>query len=238
MQAGRANGARSSTARSPGRPRDASLDAAILAATTRQLRERGYAAMSLEGVAAAAGTTPPSLRRRYRDKLALALASIEAMPAPALPPATGDPRGDALATLENFRDTMVHRDGLAVFTAIVAERRRHPELLARFQQRILEPRHERLRAALSRGISAGRLPPALDPDLAVGMLTGALYAACLNGQRVPADWAARTLSVLWPACAEPGHPARPGALPAGAAGKAGAVAQVGGQGTRRVRSRA
>jgi AcrR family transcriptional regulator len=41
------------------------LDQAILAAAARQLGEVGYARMSLEAVAAAAGTTVPSLRRRY-----------------------------------------------------------------------------------------------------------------------------------------------------------------------------
>ena len=44
-------------ARSPGRPRDTGLDSAILRAAVRELAERGYAGMSMEGVAAAAGTT-------------------------------------------------------------------------------------------------------------------------------------------------------------------------------------
>jgi AcrR family transcriptional regulator len=239
MQAVRVNQAGRSMARSPGRPRDTSLDAAILAAAIRQLGEQGYAGMSVAAVAAAAGTTPPSLRRRYRDKLALALAGIDAIPARPVPPATGQPRADALAVLENFRDTMVQRDGLAAFTAIVAERRRHPELLARFQSRILEPRHQRLRAALAGGVASGQLPPGLDPELAVSVLTGGLYAACLNGQRVPRTWAARTLGVLWPACAAAGHTARAGALPAraGGAGPAGRGGQRGGAVPRRACSR-
>jgi len=77
--------ANGSSARSPGRPRDAALDGAILAAAVRHLGERGYAGMSIEGVAAAAGTTPPSLRRRYRDKLELAVAGIDAMHTGPLP---------------------------------------------------------------------------------------------------------------------------------------------------------
>ena len=47
-----------------GRPRNQALDGAILSAAARQLGELGYARMSLESVAAAAGTTVPSLRRR------------------------------------------------------------------------------------------------------------------------------------------------------------------------------
>ncbi len=48
-----------------GRPRNPALDRAIVSAAARQLGELGYARMSLESVAAAAGTTVPSLRRRY-----------------------------------------------------------------------------------------------------------------------------------------------------------------------------
>jgi len=57
-----------------GRPRNPALDRAILSAAARQLGELGYARMSLESVAAAAGTTVPSLRRRYQNKAGLAAA--------------------------------------------------------------------------------------------------------------------------------------------------------------------
>jgi AcrR family transcriptional regulator len=62
--------------RAAGRPRNPGLDRAILAAAERQLRELGYARMSLESVAAAAGTTVPSVRRRFRDKAGLAASVI------------------------------------------------------------------------------------------------------------------------------------------------------------------
>jgi AcrR family transcriptional regulator len=47
-----------------------------LSAAARQFGELGYAGMSLESVAAAAGTTVPSLRRRYRNKAELAAVVI------------------------------------------------------------------------------------------------------------------------------------------------------------------
>ena len=55
---------RPTEARPAGRPRDPELDRAILAAAEQQLREAGYAGMSLESVAAAAGTTAPAAQRR------------------------------------------------------------------------------------------------------------------------------------------------------------------------------
>lgn len=187
-----------SPGRSPGRPRDATLDAAILVAAVRHLGERGYAGMSIEGVATAAGTTAPSLRRRYRDKLALALAGIDAMRADPLPRAAGDPRADALAILENLRANLVRRNGLSLLGTILAEQRRNPELLEHFRHRVDEPPRQSLRQALSRGVESGLLQPDLDLDAAVSLLTGSLYASYLRTQRIPDDWAERALGIIWP----------------------------------------
>jgi len=198
-QAGRRDTAVGGTGgRPPGRPRDASLDAAILAAAVRHLGERGYAGMSIEGVAAAAGTSPPSLRRRYPDKLALALAGLDTMPVTPLPRSAVTPRADALAVLENLWDTMVRRNGLPVLAAVLAERDRHPQLIASFRQHVAEPREDRLRAALVRGVVSGSLPAGLDPGLAVSLLTGSLYAGYLRGERIRSDWAERVLGIIWP----------------------------------------
>jgi AcrR family transcriptional regulator len=186
------------TGRPPGRPRDASLDAAILAATVSQLAERGYAGMSIEGVAAAAGTSPPSLRRRYPDKLALALAGVAALQVTELPAAAASPRADALAVLEHIREIMIRANGLAVLAAVMAERDRYPELLARFRRHVAEPREARLRAALVRGVASGSLPAGLDPSLTVSLLTGSLYACYVRGERIRADWAQRVLGIVWP----------------------------------------
>ena len=54
--------------RPAGRPRNPELDAAILAAAEQQLREAGYAGMSMESVATVAGTTVPAVRRRFSSK--------------------------------------------------------------------------------------------------------------------------------------------------------------------------
>ncbi|HUY44900.1 MAG TPA: TetR-like C-terminal domain-containing protein [Streptosporangiaceae bacterium] len=187
-----------SPARFPGRPRDAALDVAILSAAARHLGERGFAGMSMEGVAAAAGTTAPSLRRRFRGKLELAVAGIDAMPAEPLPGATGQPRADALAILENLRANLVRRNGMAIFGTVLAEERRNPELLDHFRQRLEEPRRERLRQALARGAETGHLPVGLDLDAAVSLLIGSLYACYLRTRCIPGDWAERTLGMIWP----------------------------------------
>ncbi len=199
MQGAPQGPARSAAAAPRGRPRDPVLDTAILAAAERQLGERGFAGMSIEGVAAAAGTTAPSLRRRYWGKLELAMAVIDSMRVEPLPEAPGEPRADALAILENFRANMLRPNGMALLGTILAEERRRPELLEHFQQRLAEPRRARLRQALARGAQAGHLPAGLDLDAAANLLIGAFYARYIGSRRIPDRWAEQVLGIVWPA---------------------------------------
>jgi AcrR family transcriptional regulator len=156
--------------------------------------------MTIRGVAAAAGTSAPSLRRRHRGKLELAMAIIDAMQTQPLPAKAKDPRAETLAILRNMHDTMITRNGLAILATLLSEQARHPELLARFRQRVVEPLRRRLRQALSAGVETGQLPAGLDLDLdtAVSMLTGSLYTHYLNGQPLPDAWAERALHIIWP----------------------------------------
>jgi AcrR family transcriptional regulator len=136
---------------------------AILAAAEHQLREAGYAGMSLESVAAAAGTTVPAVRRRFGGKAGLAVAVIDSLRVDRLPAESGPPRRRALAVLRNFRANLLSGNSMAVVGTLLAEERRHPELLAAFRRRLAEPRRAALRRALAEGISAGELP-ALAPS--------------------------------------------------------------------------
>jgi len=126
-------------ARPAGRPRDPELDRAILAAAEQQLREAGYAGMSLESVAAAAGTTVPAVRRRFRSKASVAAAVIDSLRVESMPAESGPPRSRALAVLRNFRANLLRANSMAVAGTLLAEEHRHPELLAAFRHRLVEP---------------------------------------------------------------------------------------------------
>ena len=181
-----------------GRPRDPSLDGRILAAAERRLREHGYAGMSLESVAADAGTTVPSVRRRYRDRPALAAAVIDSMRAEPLPRASGPARERALAVLENFRRNLLLGGSMPLLGTLLAEEDRHPELIERFRVRVVKPRRELLREALSEGVAAGELPDDLNVDAVVNMLIGSFYGCYVASAAIPQDWPARVLRQVWP----------------------------------------
>jgi AcrR family transcriptional regulator len=191
--------ARSSAKRRPGRPRDLRLDASILAEAEKQLRERGYSDMSLESVAAGAGTTVPALRRRYNSKAALATAVVDSLRIEPLRTRTGaPPRKRALAVLENFRRNLEREHSMALLGTMLVEEGRNPELLERFRARLVKARRKLLTDALQAGIAASELPAGTDVDVTVNLLIGSFYARYISHGRISHDWPRRIMDQIWP----------------------------------------
>ena len=181
-----------------GRPRDPTLDQRILAAAEQRLREHGYAGMSIESVAASAGTSVPSVRRRYRDRPALAAAVIDAWRVEPLSDPRGAARQRALAILENFRRNLALGDSMPLLGMLLAEESRHPELIDRFRARLVKPRRALLAEAITAGVAAGELPPDTEVDAVVNLLIGSFYARYVARGAIPRDWARRVLGQVWP----------------------------------------
>ncbi|MDH6133132.1 AcrR family transcriptional regulator [Kitasatospora sp. MAA4] len=178
------------------------MDRAILSAAAHQLGEFGYARMSMESVATAAGTTTPSLRRRYRNKAELVAAVIGSLRVEEPPSGAPTPRAHALAILENFHSNLRAIPALAILGSLLAEEERHPELLHLFKTRIVEPRRELLRQALA----AGDLPYSADLDALTSMLIGSFYGRYVTIDGIPDDWPNRVLCAVWPADTSPASP--------------------------------
>ena len=185
-----------------GRPRNPELDRSLLAAAARQLGELGYARMSLESVATAAGTTVPSLRRRYQNKAELAAAVISSLRVEDPPAGAPSPRAHALAILENFHSNLRATPALAILGSLLAEEERHPELLRLFKTRLVEPR----RALLRQALAAGDLPDSADLDALTSMLIGSFYGRYVTIAGIPDDWPDRVLSAIWPHDTSPASP--------------------------------
>jgi AcrR family transcriptional regulator len=185
-----------------GRPRNPHLDRAILSAAVRQFGELGYARMSLESVAAAAGTTVPSLRRRYRNKAELVAVVIGSLRVEEPPADAPTPRAHALAILENFHSNLRAIPALAILGSLLAEEERHPELLNQFKTRIVEPR----RALLRQALAAGDLADFADLDALTNMLIGSFYGRYITIAGIPDDWPNRVLSAIWPPDTSPAPP--------------------------------
>src|SRR5436190_20339068 len=83
--------------RRPGRPRDPSYDKAILDATLEILFDRGYAGLTIDGVAARTGLGRPTIYRRWSSKPALVIAALAQSVGVSPAPDTGSLRKDLLA---------------------------------------------------------------------------------------------------------------------------------------------
>lgn len=140
--------------RAAGRPRDASVDAALLTATEELLVEQGFDRLSMDAVAARAGIGKAAIYRRWSGKTALVVAAVASLArAPELPD-TGSLRGDLLAAAGTYvRDQRTQRVLAGLMTAMV----HNDELRAAARRAIGEPFSELFRGVIARGIARGQV---------------------------------------------------------------------------------
>ncbi|MGZ4202085.1 MAG: TetR/AcrR family transcriptional regulator [Thermoleophilaceae bacterium] len=180
--------------RRPGRPRRESLDDEILDAALREMSRAGYARMNLESVAAAAGTTKPTLYSRFPSKAALATAALEHMRLRTpRPPLSGDVRRDLIAELSRFRAGALRPFGMSMLGTVLAEEHENPELLALFREHVITPRRQNLRRILRAARKNGQLAPDADIELGITMMVGSLYALYTGANPVRRDWPRRVV---------------------------------------------
>jgi AcrR family transcriptional regulator len=150
------------------RRRGAELEQAILDAAWAELREVGYADLTIEGVATRAGTSKPVIYRRWPGRAALVLAAW-ARQAPVMQktPDTGDLRSDLLALFTRIArraDAMMSE----MIAGVMAEAFRDPEVIALLRARLdASPLSGALTTIVDRAVDRGELPPVKLPKRAL-----------------------------------------------------------------------
>lgn len=179
-----------------GRPRCAETDDRILDATLRQLADMGYARMSVDAIAEAAGTTKPTIYRRWPSKEALAVAALAHLQAEDQPQPTGSTKADLIALLRDFRKKLLRPNGMSMIGTLLAEEQHTPQLLALFREKIVTPRRKGLMSILLAAKARREIAADADVDAAVNMLVGSFYARYLTGEAIARDWPERVVSIL------------------------------------------
>jgi AcrR family transcriptional regulator len=189
--------------KTPGRPRSARADEAIVEAVLDLLADGTPAeAISIEAVAAKAAVGKATIYRRWANKEALlvdAVASLKGDP----PRIAGESVRDDLVALLRPVGTTRHTRAGKIMPCLLTEMHRSPELYRCFQK-ITEPRRDLMRDVLARGISRGELRADLDIDLVLVMLLGPILAQTVLAwppalsQR---DLPERVVDTIWPALA-------------------------------------
>jgi AcrR family transcriptional regulator len=166
----------------PGRPRSAQAHQAILDAAVALFIEQGLEGMSVEAVAARAGTGKTTIYRRWTSKEDLVIDAIAQVLAAAPTTDTGSVREDLLRLGRELHGMMSSSATGGVFPRMAAEVARRSRLGRLYGQRVIGPRRAALAEALQRGIQRGELPKDTDVELAIDLLVGGLLLRRLTGR--------------------------------------------------------
>jgi AcrR family transcriptional regulator len=166
-----------------GRPRDEAVDRAIMAAATDVLRQSGYGAFSIEGVAARAGVAKQSIYRRWPSKGALLLdIYIQGMDdCDGVGVSTGGQKSAFQAYLSQSVQRLQDVAWANVLRSVVAEAQTDATLRAMMIERVVEPRREIGRHILRAAIRSGELPPQTNIETALDFAFGAIWYRLLLG---------------------------------------------------------
>jgi AcrR family transcriptional regulator len=160
-----------------GRPRDAQLHVAILAATRELLATGSYAELSMESVAARARVGKKTLYRRWSSKAPLvAEAVLQAYGGSGSFPVadTGDIRDDLRSWLDEHAEFLAEPPNAALVRALIAAAAASPVDGAALYQQLSAPQHAGLMTRLRRAVDEGQIRAETDLDAVANALIGTL----------------------------------------------------------------
>ena len=118
-----------------GRPRDPSVDRAILESARSVLARRGFTGTSMDEIARTAGVGKDTLYRRWKSKEMLVQHLLTVLSAENAPvPADDDPRYALFVFLQDIVRLNTRSDFGAILAGIVGESARNPQLAMAFHQ--------------------------------------------------------------------------------------------------------
>ncbi|WP_438352382.1 TetR/AcrR family transcriptional regulator [Microbacterium sp. CJ88] len=165
-----------------GRPRDPLVDASILRAALDLLVERGYAGMTMEGVARAAGTGKAAVYRRYASKSDLVVAAVRSLHGPIDAPDTGSLRGDLLACAMHY--TRGDDRFAGIMAGLLTAAGQDAELRAVTTEMIGAPRAATFRTVIVRWIDAGVVPADVAVEAIVSIVPSVAFGRVVIAREV------------------------------------------------------
>ncbi|EPJ35688.1 putative HTH-type transcriptional regulator [Streptomyces afghaniensis 772] len=199
-----------------GRPRSATADAAILAATRAALVELGWSKLTLGDVATRAGVAKTTLYRRWSGKNELVVDAVAELFDELELPDSGSLAADIEGVVLQFAAILARPEAKSGLMAVVAEATRDDALRERIRESVVDRQKRLVLEGRSRAQARGELPPEPDPvtasrtaDLIFDMVAGAVvHRTLVSGEPVDEEWVRGfTLVLLRGLAAEAAHPA-------------------------------
>jgi AcrR family transcriptional regulator len=175
---------------------DPDVDDAISTTALSLLVAHGFARLSMEAVARAAGVGKPAIYRRFANKAALVAHVISGRLPVLEPPDLGDSREELWRAVQQG----LPADGpsyVGLIGGLIAEHDRHPELIEAFRRVVLLPRRAIVRGVIERGQARGDLRPDVDPEHAMDLMAGSFLARVFAGLDTGPAWRADAFATWW-----------------------------------------
>jgi AcrR family transcriptional regulator len=175
MPAADGAGSRATKGRAPERRSDRAR-IAVLEAADDLLVERGYAAVTMEGIAARAGVAKQTIYRWWPSKFDVLMDTFLQDAEGALQiPDTGTTAGDLRQHLRQLARFLTGSAAGKVMLALIGQAQHDEEAATVFRQRYLDERRALDKAILERGVARGEIRADIDLDLSIDMLYGPVY---------------------------------------------------------------
>lgn len=180
-----------------GRPRNRAIDDAVLRATVELLAESSYAELSLDAVAARAGTSKPAIYRRWRGKAHLVHEAVFPLGAGTAIPESGSLEADVREMTRRTLAVLSTPAARAALPGLVGEMASdptlHSALLERFGDVLVRGLNEFLDAAVRRGDVRVDVTAS---DLAEAVAGTTLLALLTRGTTVDEAWLDSTARLI------------------------------------------
>jgi AcrR family transcriptional regulator len=152
------------------------------------LAEGGFAALSIEEVAARSGVAKTTIYRRWTSRGTLALDAFLADFQSQQPvPDTGTLAGDLLAALRNWIRIVTRTSAGPILAGLIAESQRDPELGIAWRERVVDQLRSQHKIMLTRAVGRGEIPPDTNQEVVLDLLFGAAYHRLLHGHQPLTD---------------------------------------------------
>ncbi|MYW03066.1 TetR/AcrR family transcriptional regulator, partial [Streptomyces sp. SID3343] len=149
---------------------------AVLEAADDLLVEKGFAGVTMEGIAARAGVAKQTIYRWWKTKADVLMdAFLQDAAEDLTPPDSGDIALDLRDYLGRLAYFLAESDSGAVFRALIAQAQHDPVFARDFRSNWLDAQRRRDRLPLERAVRDGRLPTDLDIATEADHLVGPLY---------------------------------------------------------------
>jgi AcrR family transcriptional regulator len=184
--------------RTPGRPRNEAAGRAILAAARDLVVQYGYAAVTTQQIAEAAGTGKQTIYRRWPSKAELVLAAFleHAKYTVDLPATSSVPTAAEVKSFLRRMFRALDETGGAV-RSLMAYAQNDPEFRETLHRKFIMPRRRAFREILERGVARGEISADADVDAGVLAVYGAMWYRLLLGEPLTADFAERLTKLLF-----------------------------------------